>query len=223
MRYILTSGWDDGVANLAERLVHQLASGKQVLWLVSGGSNIPASVEVADNISVKLSKHLTILPADERYGPVGHADSNLAQLFEAGLEPGQAQVLAVLQAGLSFEQTIRHYNQLAVQAFQRADYILGQFGIGDDGHIAGILPDSPAASEETALAVGYEGPDFRRLTLTFPAIKQVDVAFTFAFGTIKHKALESLARRNLPLSQQPAQVLKQLPEAYMYNDQVGVR
>ncbi len=60
MKYILTAGWDDGVADLTERLVKELAGRKRVLWLVSGGSNIPASVQIMDNISGSLSEHLSV-------------------------------------------------------------------------------------------------------------------------------------------------------------------
>lgn len=224
MRYILTAGWDDGVADLTERLVRELAQGKRVLWLVSGGSNTWPEVEVMSNISRKLSQNLTVMLADERYGPVGHAESNWAQLMEAGFKGGKATLLPILQADLSFQQTIKHYNRLVSEAFAEHNIIIAQLGIGTDGHIAGIRVDSSMVNKSQALVCGYkssENPPLKRMTLTFHGLRHIDVAYTFAFGVGKQKALNLLQAKSLPLTQQPAQILKDLREAYVYNDQVG--
>ncbi|HTB48773.1 MAG TPA: 6-phosphogluconolactonase [Verrucomicrobiae bacterium] len=220
MKYILTAGWDDGVADLTRRLAGELDSGQQVLWLVSGGSNISASVQIMGNVSAQLSQHLSIMLADERYGPVGHTDSNWAQLLQAGFNAKQAKLLPILEADKTFEQTIEHYNELATSAFDAADVVIAQLGIGEDGHIAGILPDSPATQQETALVSGYESSPLKRLTLTFPALRRITAAYAFAFGANKQAALVTLQERTLELSQQPSQILKQLPEAYLYSDQL---
>ena len=141
MQIILTAGWEDGVADLTERLVRELAAGKQVLWLVSGGSNIPASAQIMDNIPHDLSHNLTVMLVDERYGKLGHEESNWAQLMSAGFHSDEAKLLPVLQAGLSFEQTIERYSEITKVALANNEIIIAQLGIGPDGHIAGILPD----------------------------------------------------------------------------------
>src|ERR1700759_4960942 len=105
MRYIRTAGWEDGTADLTERLVRELAQGRRVLWLTSGGSNIPFSVQIMDNIPRKLRQKLSITLADERYGEVGHSESNWAQLAQAGFKTEQATALPVLHEGADFEQT----------------------------------------------------------------------------------------------------------------------
>jgi 6-phosphogluconolactonase len=220
MKYILTAGWDDGVADLTERLVRELATGKRVLWLLSGGSNIPSSVQIMDNISADLSKNLSVSLIDERYGEPGHSESNWAQLIQAGFDGKQARLLPILQPGASFEQTIETYNQLIEKAFDANDVIIAQLGIGPDGHVAGILPNSAATTAKT-LVTGYEAPPLTRLTLTFPALRQITAAYAFAFGKPKQQALVSLQAKALPPEQQPAQILNELPEAYMYSDQVG--
>jgi len=221
MQYILTAGWEDGVADLTERLVRELAAGKRVLWLASGGSNIPVSVQIIDNISPELRQNLSVMLADERYGQPGHNESNWEQLMQAGFKAKPATLLPVLQDGLSFEQTIARYNQLAEQAFSDHQVIIAQLGIGGDGHIAGIVPGSQAAAETKALVVGYQNPPLSRLSLTFPALRRVSASYTFAFGNTKHQALNLLRNQSLPLEQQPAQILKELPEAYIYSDQFG--
>ena len=191
-----------------------------MLWLVCGGSNIASIVDTMKAIPADLTDELTVTLTDERYGPVDHPDSNLRQLYEAGFNPRQARVLPVLEADKSLEQTTGHYQRLAKQAFADSDIVIATFGIGADGHIAGILPDSPAAYEEEQWTAGYNAGNFMRLTLTFPALRHIDIAYALAFGEAKRAALTKLQSTSTTLKDQPAQILKELPEVYLYSDQV---
>lgn len=222
MKYILTAGWEDGIADLTHRLVQELSSKKKVLWLVCGGSNVAAITQIIDNIPSTLRKNLTITLADERYGEPGHVKSNWQQLVKAGFNGEKANLLQVLQNGLNFKQTLEHYKQLIEQAFNKNDAVIAHLGIGHDGNIAGILPESPAAKETEALVAGYKSNAYTHLTLTFPGLRQIDAAYAFAFGSIKREALKTLQTKVIDPLHQPAQILKQLPEAYVYSDQVGV-
>ncbi|HSW85026.1 MAG TPA: 6-phosphogluconolactonase [Candidatus Saccharimonadales bacterium] len=221
MKFIRTAGWDDGVADLTERLVRELAKNKRVLWIISGGSNIPVSVQIMDNISSKLSRYLTILPGDERYGHVGHKDSNWAQLLNAGFNLKKAAGLSVLNKGMDFAHTLENYRQLVKKSYKDNQVIIAQLGIGEDGHISGILPNSPASMATKELVVGYKDKFFTRLTLTFAGLQQISVAYAFAFGSVKNQALTTLQNSSLAPNIQPAQILKKLPEAYAYSDQFG--
>lgn len=220
MQYIRADNGEEGVLGLTEHIARELRSGKRILWLVCGGSNISLIIRAMDSIPAELMHALTITLVDERYGPVGHADSNWQQLIEAGFKTGQAKTLPVLEDGKSLAETAEKYAAMIEQAVHTNDVVIGVFGIGADGHVAGILPDSPAANEEKAWAIGYEAAPFRRLTLTFPALKNVDTAYAFAFGEAKHAALHQLQTETVPLTEQPAQILKQLPKAYVYSDQI---
>lgn len=221
MRYTRAADWKQGVGNLTDRLTQELGEGRRVLWLVCGGSNVATAVDVMKNLADDLTKDLTITLTDERYGPPGHADSNWQQLADAGFDRKQARTLPVLEAGRSLAETTEHYQELAKRTFQDSDTVIALFGVGADGHIAGILPGSPAANaDDEAWAAGYETKGFTRLTLTFTALRHVDVAYAFAFGEAKRAALSKLRSADIPLDEQPAQLLKRLPEAYLYSDQL---
>jgi 6-phosphogluconolactonase/glucosamine-6-phosphate isomerase/deaminase len=220
MQFIRTE-LSNAIRDLAERLVKELNQDRQILWLLSGGSNVGASVEIMNKIPSTLSQKLNLLLVDERYGPAGHRDSNWQQLLEAGFQLKQAAAWPVLNESLSFSDTEARYNDLAAECFQKSDIIIAQLGIGNDGHIAGILPESIAASEQQALVVGYEGGTYKRLTMSFPALQNCDAVYVFAYGESKAEALGKLHDQQLPWAEQPAQMLKQLPEAYIYNDQIG--
>lgn len=221
MQFVLATGWEDGVADLTRYIVHQLARGKKVLWLVSGGSNVAATVEAMGNILPRLTQSLTIMPVDERFGPEGHEDSNFAQLLRAGLRAKKARLVPVLDGQRPFKETLAHYEQISEKAFADSDIIVAQLGIGTDGHIAGILPDSTASHETKALVAGYQDTLYRRLTMTFAALMKVDAAFVFAFSDTKREALLRLRDESASPEEQPAQILKHLPVVHIYNDQIG--
>ncbi len=205
---------------MAQRLKQELGHGKQVLWLVSGGSNIPITVEVMKKL-IDVKDNLTIMLTDERYGSVGHANSNWQQLRQAGLNTGNAKVLPTLLENTGLRETADHQSKQLNDVLSHSDVVIAQFGIGDDGHIAGILPSSTAATEYTKMATGYHTEQYDRITMTFAAIKRVKAAYCFVYGASKHKVLDQLQNTDTPLTEQPSQILKLLPEAYVYNDQLG--
>jgi 6-phosphogluconolactonase len=212
------SAMQEGAAPLAERLKKELDAGKRVLWLVPGGSNIPVSAAVMQQISAHQSKNVSIYLTDERYGEIDHPDSNTRQLREAGFDFKDARMVNVLAHGLGLEQTCEQYAMSIAAAFDAAQIVIAQMGMGPDGHICGILPGSPAVDSKK-LVVGYVTETFTRITLTPKALRDhVDAAYVFAFGEAKREALSNLLK-DLPLDTQPAQILKKLPEAIVYNDQ----
>jgi 6-phosphogluconolactonase len=218
MKCIFSEDWEQGTNDLAARLRKELAAGKRMLWMVCGGSNIAASVKVMDMISEEESEKLAIFLTDERYGELDHASSNARQLREAGFHPKQAVFIPMLADGLSLSETAERYTQALQAAIEHADVIVAQFGIGPDGHIAGILPNSPA-SKSTDWVTGYDAPPYIRITQTFDALRHISVAYAMAFGADKHEALVRLRDETVPLEEQPSQILKELPEAFVYSDQ----
>jgi 6-phosphogluconolactonase len=206
-----------GVNALTSSLSDALSIHSRVLWLVPGGSNIPLAVRVMQSLSDHVTEKLHIMLTDERYGPVDHADSNFRQLREAGFDPLNAHFIPTLIDGSSLEATAAAYAENFQKEANEAGYIIAQFGIGPDGHIAGILPGSPASTSDAA-AAGYHTEQFDRVTLTFPALKRIDEAYVFAYGVAKKPTLELLKTESLSLTEQPAQILRQIPEASIYND-----
>lgn len=210
----------EGAAAVRDRLVKELKSEHNVLWLVSGGSQIQTNVEIMNEIPDELTKSLTVYLIDERYGDVGHPDSNSKQLEDAGFDHKQARVSYVLSQGLSLEETAEQYALSIGAAFEVADVVIALVGMGPDGHILGILPGSPAVDSDK-LVEYYETEQYKRVTLTARAAREhFDVSYLLAFGDNKRQQLEDLRDKGLAVSEQPAQLMKQLREAYVYNDQI---
>lgn len=203
---------------LANTIITLLANGKRVAWFVTGGSGIPLEVEVSKRIAGKELGHLMVTLSDERFGSVGHADSNWQQLQEGGFALPGAEVVPVLYDATQ-QDTVAAYNQTVRRFIETADYKLGFFGMGADGHVAGILPES-AVLESQAMADIYDAGSFTRITMTPFAISQLDEAVLYATGESKRTALENLTK-DLIIANQPAQILKQLHTLTIFNDQIG--
>ena len=210
----------NGIQALTRRLTEALGDGKRTLWLVSGGSNIPITALAMANLPKELTKSLTVLSVDERYGPRGHAESNLHKLINTCRDFKHAKLVPIL-TNEDLHTTLKRYGEVVRREFQANTAVIAQLGIGADGHIAGILPHSPAADSNLAeLAVGYKWSDYVRLTLTFSALERAQTTFVFAYGQDKQPALKQLRDEILPFDAQPAQFLKHIPDVYIYNDQI---
>ena len=210
-----------GIQKISETVVSHLATGKKVLWLVPGGSNISAAVSIMNAIRKETSpvelSTLTVSLTDERYGQVGHSDSNWKQLIDAGFNFNGIETIPVL-VGSSFEDTIKQYGVNISKAMESSDITIGLFGMGADGHIAGVLPYTPGVAS-TDSAVGYKTETFARITLTLNTLKRINEAFLFAFGESKRKAVNDLEQGSSSLDEQPAGVLKNIGNAWVYSDQ----
>jgi 6-phosphogluconolactonase/glucosamine-6-phosphate isomerase/deaminase len=205
---------------LADSIGEKLRSGQRVLWLVPGGSAIAIAAEASRQLRFQAVplENLVVSLTDERYGDVGHADSNWLQLQKAGLELPDATMLSVLQ-GLDMDTTVQQFSSLLERELSQAGFRIGLFGIGADGHTAGILPQSDAVAA-TQFAFGYDAGNFKRITMTPAAIAKLDEAVVYAMGDEKKSALNQL-QTDLSIAEQPAQSLKQVPKVTIYNGYTG--
>ncbi|HSX18109.1 MAG TPA: 6-phosphogluconolactonase [Candidatus Saccharimonadales bacterium] len=207
------------VKYLEETINTHLDMGQKVLWLVPGGSSINIATEVSKLLSRNHLSNLVVTLTDERYGPIGHKDSNWLQLKKAGFSLPKAKLIPLL-GGDSLGAVVRRYNNVITDALKTVDYSLGLFGVGGDGHITGVKPGSSAVNSED-LAAGYAWEDYTRITMTPRAIKMLDEAVVYMVGEEKHEVIKSLGEENVPIEEQPAQILKQLKKVTVYNDYLG--
>jgi 6-phosphogluconolactonase/glucosamine-6-phosphate isomerase/deaminase len=221
MHFILSPNISTAVSALQSKLITELKKDINVLWIISGGSNTAVTVSIMDELPADLTARLTIIPVDERYGPIGHENSNIQQLLDGGFVAGQARLISVLQPDLSLQATADAFNLIVQAEFAKAQVIIGQLGIGPDGHIAGILPDSPATAVNDKFVTAYLSDPYQRITMTFQALEKITVDYSIAYGAAKKTALQQLHNSELPLSKQPSQILRKLAEVYIYNDQIG--
>jgi len=216
MHYIYTDTTLPAIGKLSAILIDQLTAGKKVLWLLSGGSGGKVSLEAAKNLKGLDLKNLFVTLSDERYGPLGHANENWQILLDGGLELEGATLYRPL-TGEDRDVTTEHFDTWLKDTLVGVNSVVGIFGVGPDGHTAGIKPHS-SAIDSPALAASYTGEDFERITITPAFITHVDEAVVQIFGSEKHTVVEQLLNETIPITEQPAQALKYLSRVTLYTD-----
>ena len=217
MEYVYSSTPVQSAADhIATAILDKLAANKRVFWFLSGGSGIKVVLEVARQLAGHDLHNLSVTLTDERYGAVGHPDENWQQLLDQGFSlPG-----AVLYRPLIDEDQITTANRFGAWIAQHmadAHFSIGLFGIGSDGHTAGIKPHSSAVTAN-AWTDYFQGDDFERITITLLPISQLNEAVIQVSGNDKLPMLQSLLNQSLSLIEQPAQALKNTPRATLYTD-----
>jgi 6-phosphogluconolactonase/glucosamine-6-phosphate isomerase/deaminase len=95
---------------------------------------------------------------------------------------------------------------------------MATMGLGQDGHTAGILPDSASVQDDTSAVVGYDWVDYKRMTFGLASLRRVQSAYVFAYGESKREALNRLQSNQEPLTSLPAKILYNIPNVTVYND-----
>ena len=134
-------------------------------------------------------RRVTVWPGDDRVVPEGHPASNTGRI-RALLEPAGAEVVTLTE----MEQVPR--------------FALAWLGMGEDGHIASLFPNTdPRASDPASIRrltpdpLPPEAP-FDRISLTIPALLASDRLMFVIRGAEKRALFEAAARgeNDLPVA-----------------------
>lgn len=197
-----------------------LTNSSSVLWLVSGGSCIEPQCRIIQSLDDHEIATLRVMLVDERYGASGHPESNYAMLLAAGFKRKQLKFEDILANNRPFDETLGYFAGRLQENMASCGAVIATLGIGSDGHTAGILPMSPAASNQQSVAVGYDGHDFRRITVGLSTLTSLDAAYVFAYGGGKHQIVSKLLQQGTSVEQMPSQVLYESKSVTVYNDSI---
>jgi 6-phosphogluconolactonase/glucosamine-6-phosphate isomerase/deaminase len=233
MKIVPNANTEAVVSALAARVLARLNRNIPVLLLVSGGSCEDAAIGTFSAITgsfanergrLKMLFNLGLV--DERFGKTGHQDSNWRQLLDKGLDPARCNAMPIIvdsaDEKVGLDEAVSHYDAFLSLAVRKHDegnlYIACLLGLGDDGHIAGILPESPASQmgeDDERLVTGYRSALFPRVTVTPSFFRSVDYA---AVWVSSHTTIPSLDRlsENLPIERHPAQLVKKVAETEIF-------
>jgi 6-phosphogluconolactonase len=140
---------------------------------------------------------------DERFLPTGHPDRNETQAGEAllsalPLDPVRVHRMPATDGpdGDDPEAAADRYARALADAARPGTAMLPHFdllllGVGEDGHVASIFPEQPAAYESRLVSAvrGSPKPPPVRLTLTLPAINTAEETWLIAAGAEKAGAV----------------------------------
>ncbi len=200
------------ISRVLTSLTNAIQRCDEILWLLSGGSAINIEAKVASLLSLSQKKHISLGQIDERFVPIGSTEHNWQQLIKSGLKPEDfSAAWPILQPAMSIEECARNYQKILAQAFTECNFALGIYGIGADGHTAGIKPTNTQSDFKrytgTSLVTAYSGADFQRITTTASVIKKLDEIDIYCCGANKTETIEAL-KTAIANHKMPAQLLK---------------
>lgn len=193
----------DALASLDEGPAH---------LFISGGSSFEVFVQLDEQLGDQVASQINLYQVDERYGPVGHKDSNWTMMDGIDTER-YASVHPVLQDDSLAGPTAENYDVIVSDAIEDDAPAVAILGVGDDHHVSGVKPmpeDEFEALFSDANFVDYEWDDFSRLTTTLEALRQFDRLVVFASGPAKAEVIDTL-NLDLPEHQSPIHGLLKHP------------
>ncbi len=206
---------EDAANFVASSVLKQLQSGKHVLLFLAGGSSIAVALKMAEILSQYECENLAVTLTDERYGSIDHFNSNYFQLMDKGFDIPEARFIPVL-IDEDRNITTEKFEKVLAEELKKAEYKIGLFGIGVDGHTAGILPGSPALHSEDLIS-SYDTPIFSRITITPKVIEKMDEAVVWVQGQEKWEVIKNL-EKEIDINLEPAQILKKVPLLTIFSD-----
>lgn len=202
-----------------------------VLLMLAGGS----SREVVEIIDPDLlTDQVTVTVTDERYTD-DLEGNNFAALqgtsfYNSLINAGSYCIDTQIFSGENHEDHAKRFAKNLAE--WKRDFpngkIIALFGIGKDGHIAGVVPNIYSA-DEFKLKFNTEGiwvtdllapgnDHVERTTVTFPFMKSIDFPLVYITGVEKTEALAKTIAKEGDLCVTPARILNDMKEPIIFTN-----
>jgi 6-phosphogluconolactonase/glucosamine-6-phosphate isomerase/deaminase len=130
------------------------------------------------------------------------------------------QTYPMLEVGVNVETVVATYDRLLRDLLDQADYRIGLFGVGADGHTGGLLPHNPLMRDENQLVGHFKGPDYERITVTPALVRTLDDKVVYVLGKSKWPAITSMLKDG-PIDEIPARILTKNGNVTIFTDYKG--
>jgi len=207
-------------AEAGRKLAATVGQHKKPLLLLSGGSSLNAVRVMVSRLSKTQKKRLKIMQIDARYVPFGHEESNWTQIENLfGDELNLDRQYAMYEEGKKPRDLASDYSVLLESELEKADITIGVYGMGADGHIAGIKPTKIPYKFmkflDGRLVVNYKAKDYQRITTTQELIVKLNKVIGFVCGKDKYEAVKKL-NEDINMRLHPAQLLKDAKDGELH-------
>lgn len=202
----------------------------KTLVLLSGGSAVGIYHGLVEELGGKIPvSNLYFAQVDERYfgeTQISNIQINAEKIGETGLwkvcEEMDIPYFLVSQE-TTFEESVKEYDQTISKLFKEYRSVIGVFGIGEDGHTAGLLPHYGKFWNINNYVAGYEnkGTYTKRISLTPMAISKIRQGVVVAAGEKKKTVIGNLLNINFAdnLNKFPAAILRKIKTTDLFTDQ----
>lgn len=197
----LVAAAGDRLADAVESAI--AARGRALVVLTGGGNGIALLHRLGEHAARIDWTKVHLFFGDDRFVPAADADRNDKQAREALLgriEIPAANVHAMPASdgeyGDDLDAAAQGYQEVlaanAEPGQPAPDFDVHLLGMGAEGHINSLFPDTAAVQESTRLVVGVPDspkPPPRRITLTLPAIRRSREVWLVVAGESKAEAV----------------------------------
>ena len=173
-----------------------LGGAERCAIVVSGGTTPGRCFDHLSRTPLPWSR-VTVIPSDERWVPVEHADSNEKMIRNRLLssQAGEGEVLPLFRGNASIGQAPGLIAQdLSALPLPFACVLLG---MGADGHFASLFPDFDGLADaldptgqQLCTQVRTAGSPHLRISLCLPALLNTRHTVLLIFGADKHRVLQ---------------------------------
>ncbi|MDD5730108.1 MAG: 6-phosphogluconolactonase [Candidatus Omnitrophica bacterium] len=154
---------------------------RKKFFVALAGGNTPVDIYrgIGNSKLINSWDKTQVFLTDERFVPLSSKESNYRMVRDTILDHIDIPPKNIhpVYTGDSAEKSAREYEQDLIKTFalkegKFPDFDLILLGVGEDGHIASLLPGSPALKERKHLALGVYHDRLKqyRVTLTLPVI-----------------------------------------------------
>jgi 6-phosphogluconolactonase len=210
---------DELIAAAGDRLADAIeaavaARGRALIVLTGGGNGIALLKRLGEHAARIDWTRVHLFFGDDRFVPADDGERNDKQAREALL--GRIDIPAAnVHAMPASDGECGDDLDAAAQAYQEVlaanaepgqpapDFDVHLLGMGPEGHINSLFPDTPAVRETTRLVVGVPDspkPPPRRITLTLPAVRRSRQVWLVVSGEAKAEAVAAAVGGADPVS-----------------------
>jgi 6-phosphogluconolactonase/glucosamine-6-phosphate isomerase/deaminase len=205
---------------------------RPILLLVAGGSAMP----IVEGINPEyLTDLLTVTVTDERFtDDIEHSNFDTLQttaFYNELIQVGAFCINTSIFEGDTleihaqrFEKNINEWRKEFPKGI-----IIGLFGMGADGHIAGIIPGIYTTDEFTERFLGSKAVATvsdstgksafeHRVTVTLSFMKEIDFPLVYLTGDTKIDALRKAIDPQADITQVPAKIVQELKSPVIFTD-----
>jgi 6-phosphogluconolactonase len=177
---------------LSNLIINEINKSKKNSFTIglSGGSTPKITYSLLKNDIQDLSK-IIYWTVDERWVPRDDEYSN-QKMLNSIFADSTAKILEVEYSGLSAERDANKYASKLENNITNFDTVI--LGVGEDGHIASLFPDTVAVNDTDNFYVSNEVNILSkwRVTATFKLLKEVDNVYLLVTGNNKKEILKSI-------------------------------
>ena len=177
---------------LSNLIINEINKSKKNSFTIglSGGITPKITYSLLKNDIQDLSK-IIFWTVDERWVPRDDEYSN-QKMLNSIFADSTAKILEVEYSGLSAERDANKYASKLENNITNFDTVI--LGVGEDGHIASLFPDTVAVNDTENFYVSNEVNILSkwRVTATFKLLKEVDNVYLLVTGNNKKEILKSI-------------------------------